>query len=386
MALDYYGILGVNRDATNRDIKSAYRKLARELHPDVNPSDEAAEKFKQVTTAYEVLSDPEKRRIVDMGGDPLGQPTGGGFGGFGAGGMGGMGDIFNAVFNMAGMGDMGGMRGGAGRQSRVQPGGDSLTRLRLTLEECFQGGLHNLDVTTYVLCPDCQGSGSESGAQPQSCPHCGGSGQIQEVQQSFLGQIVTTHTCPHCGGTGQIIADPCHTCAGEGRVRRNRSVTVKVPAGVSSGMRIRLVSQGDVGPGGGPAGDLYVEIQQKPHPIFTRDGDDLHCSVSVSMVDAALGCEVDLDMPNGDTHTVKIPAGTQPGEVRRDRGQGMPNVRTGRRGDLAVLVNVTVPKELSEEEHATLQAFRRLQKDGARVLSEGDDDTLFSRLKQAFQR
>ena len=211
MALDYYGVLGVNQDATNREIKSAYRKLARELHPDVNPSEEAAEKFKDVTTAYEVLSDPEKRRIVDMGGDPLGQPGGGdaGFGGFG-----GVGDIFDAVFNMAGMGGMGGgMRGGSAEpRSRVQPGGDSLTHLELTLEECFRGGLQDLEVTTYVLCPDCQGSGSASGAKPTTCPYCGGTGQIQEVQQSFLGQVVTTHTCPHCGGTGQIITDQCHTC------------------------------------------------------------------------------------------------------------------------------------------------------------------------------
>ena len=359
MALDYYGLLGVDQDATTRDIKSAYRKLARELHPDINPSEEAAEKFKQVTTAYEVLSDPEKRRIVDMGGDPLGQPNGGGFGGgFGGFGGGSMGDIFDAVFNMAGMGGMRG--GGAERRSRVQPGSDSLTRLQLTLEECFRGGLQDLDVTTYVLCPDCQGTGSESGAQPE--------------------------TCPHCGGTGQIIADPCRTCDGGGRVRRNRTVTVKVPAGVGSGMRIRLVSQGDVGPGGGPAGDLYVEVQQKPHPVFTREGDDLHCNVSVSMVDAALGCEVDLDMPDGEVYTVRIPAGTQPGAVRREHGKGMPNVRTGRRGNLVVFVNVTIPKDLDDEETAALQTLRRLQKDGARVLSEDDDDNLFSRLKQAFQR
>ena len=385
MALDYYGLLGVDQDATNRDIKSAYRKLARELHPDVNPSEEAAEKFKQVTTAYEVLSDPEKRRIVDMGGDPLGQPNDGGFGGgFGGFGGGSMGDIFDAVFNMAGMGGM--RAGGAEPRSRVQPGSDSLTRLQLTLEECFRGGLQDLDVTTYVLCPDCRGTGSESGAQPETCPHCGGSGQIQEVQQSFLGQIVTTHACPNCGGTGQIIADPCRTCDGDGRVRRNRTVTVKVPAGVGSGMRIRLVSQGDVGPGGGPAGDLYVEVQQKPHPVFTRESDDLHCNVSISMVDAALGCEVDLDMPDGEVHTVRIPAGTQPGAVRREHGKGMPNVRTGRRGNLVVLVNVTIPKDLDEEETAALQTLRRLQKGGARVLSDDDDDNLFSRLKQAFQR
>lgn len=383
MALDYYGVLGVNQDATNREIKSAYRKLARELHPDVNPSEEAAEKFKDVTTAYEVLSDPEKRRIVDMGGDPLGQPGGGdaGFGGFG-----GVGDIFDAVFNMAGMGGMGGgMRGGSAEpRSRVQPGGDSLTHLELTLEECFRGGLQDLEVTTYVLCPDCQGSGSASGAKPTTCPYCGGTGQIQEVQQSFLGQVVTTHTCPHCGGTGQIITDPCHTCGGEGRVRRNRKVTVKVPAGVGSGMRIRLVSQGDVGPGGGPAGDLYVEIRQKPDPVFTRDGDALHCNISVSMVDAALGCEVDLNMPDGEIYTVRVPAGTQPGDILRERGKGMPHVRTGRRGELVVLVNVTVPKELNEEEHAALETLRSLQKDGAQVLSEKDDDNLFTRLKQAF--
>lgn len=386
MALDYYGILGVQKDATDREIKSAYRKLARKLHPDINPTEEAAEEFKKVTVAYEVLSDTEKRRIVDMGGDPLGQSSGGagGFGNFGGFGGSSFEDIFETVFNMAGMSGMGGGRRNEPR-SRVQPGGDSLTRLRLSLEECYAGGLKEVDVTTYVLCDDCHGSGSESGQEPETCPYCQGTGHVQEVQRSILGQMLTTHPCPHCGGTGQIIPDPCPTCQGEGRVRRNRTVTVKVPAGVGTGMRIRLVSQGDVGPAGGPAGDLYVEIQQETHPIFTRDGDDLHCTIDISMVDAALGCEVDIELPSGELHTVRIPSGTQPATVLHQRGQGMPNVRSGRKGDLLAHINVSVPTHLGDEEKIVLERLRKLQPNSARVLSE-EDDSIFTRLKNAFQR
>lgn len=383
MALDYYAILGVQKEATDREIKSAYRKLARELHPDINPSEEAAEEFKKVTVAYELLSDPEKRRIIDMGGDPLAQ-AGGGAGGFGGFGGGAFEDIFETVFNMAGMGGMGGSRYSEPR-SRVQPGGDSLTRLRLSLEECYAGGLKELDVTTYVLCEDCKGSGSETGTEPEPCPYCEGSGHVQEVQRSILGQMLTTHPCPHCVGTGQIISDPCRSCQGDGRVRRNRTVTVKVPAGVGTGMRIRLVGQGDTGPGGGAAGDLYVEVQQEPHPIFTREGDDLHCTIDISMVDAALGCEVDIELPSGNLHTVRIPTGTQPASVLHQRGQGMPNVRSGRQGDLLAHINVSVPTELGDEQKEALQKLRELEPDSARVLSE-EEDSIFTRLKNAFQR
>lgn len=373
---DYYSILGVSSDASAQDIKRAYRKMARQLHPDMNPSEEAAEKFKEVSTAYEVLSDPEKRRIVDMGGDPLGQAQGGpgaDFGGF----------SFSDIFDFFGAGA--GMQGGGPRQSRTRHGKDSLTTLDLTLEECYKGGLHDLTATTYVLCEDCQGSGSASGSSPVTCPDCGGSGRTEQVQRTLLGNIMTQTACVRCQGTGEIIDDPCPRCGGDGRVRKERTTSVRIPAGVGDGMRVRLVSQGDVGPGGGPAGDLYVEIRQRPHPVFTRDNNDLLCTIDISVADAALGCECDIDLPDGTTHTVEVAAGTQPGAVITVRGQGMPDVRSKRRGNLVVHVNISIPTQLSQREKELMEELRTVQPSSARVL-KNREDTIFTRLKHAFMR
>ena len=248
MARDYYGLLGLSRNASDAEIKRAYRKMARELHPDVNPDEQAQQLFKEISVAYEVLSDPEKRRIVDLGGDPLESAgAGNGFAGFG-----GLGDVFEAFF-----GGGGGSRGPIGR---VRPGSDSLLRMRLTLNDCATGITKQVTVDTAVLCDLCQGRGTHADSRPVTCDICGGRGEIQSVQRSLLGQVMTSRPCPTCAGVGEVIPNPCQRCSGDGRVRSRRDITVKIPAGVADGMRVRLAAQGEVGPGGGPAGDLYVEV------------------------------------------------------------------------------------------------------------------------------
>lgn len=377
MARDYYGILGVDREATEQEIKKAYRKLARKYHPDVNPSEEAAEKFAEISLAQEVLLDPSKRRIVDRGGDPMEQ--GGGAGA--QGGFGGFGDIFEAFFGGA---------GGAGREprSRVQPGNDALLRTAITLEEAFAGVKKEITVDTAVLCDKCQGTGSESQSAPVTCDHCRGTGSVQEVQQSFLGNVMTTRDCPKCRGFGEIIQDPCRQCAGDGRVRATRDLTVNIPAGISSGMRIRMAGQGEVGHGGGPAGDLYVEVQTEPHPVFVREGDDLHLRVTVPMYDAALGTSLQVDNLAGGQTEVDIPAGTQPDERIVFAGEGMPRLRAQGAGDMIAHVRVAVPTELSREERERLEALRDGHAGSPAVDSEhaGRDENFFSRVRDRFRR
>ena len=286
VARDYYGILGVPKNASDQEIKRAYRKLARELHPDVNPAEDAQQKFSEVTTAYEVLSDPQKRKIVDLGGDPLDNGAGArGGGGDPFGGFGGLGDIMDAFFGAAGGGRSRGPR------SRVQPGSDALIRISLSLEECATGVSKEIPVDTAILCDVCRGAGTGPEGTVKTCDTCNGQGEIQSVQRSFLGQVVTARPCPVCRGYGEVITDPCRQCGGDGRVRARRTVTAKIPAGVGVGMRIRLSGQGEVGPGGGPAGDLYVEIDEEPHDVFLREGHDLHCNLRVPMTTAALVTE-----------------------------------------------------------------------------------------------
>src|SRR3954471_23431189 len=289
MAKDYYAILGVPRNADNDEIKKAYRKLARELHPDLNPSVGAQERFKEVTAAYEVLSDPQKREIVDLGGDPLasGAASAGAAGPFG-----GFADIMDAFFGGATM-------GGRGPRSRIRPGADALVHIDLDLADAAFGVSRELTLDTAVLCTRCQGAGTAAGTHPETCQTCHGRGEVQSVQRSFIGQLVTSRPCPECGGVGTRIRHPRPDCAGEGRVRSRRTLTVKVPAGVEDGMRLRLSGEGEVGPGGGPAGDLYVEIRERPHPIFTRDADDLHCRVTLPMTAAALGTSVTIETLDG---------------------------------------------------------------------------------------
>ncbi|OLT20372.1 molecular chaperone DnaJ [Pseudonocardia sp. CNS-139] len=383
MARDYYGILGVDHDAGPDEIKRAYRRLARELHPDVNPDPAAQERFRDVSAAYEVLSDPEKRRVVDLGGDPLGNGAAAGAGGdpFSAFGFG---DIMDAFF---------GGQGGRGRgpRSRVQPGADALIRMRLTLEDCAKGVTRDLAVDTAVLCPECTGSGCAPGTSPSICEICGGRGEVQSVQRSFLGQVVTSRPCPNCRGFGEVIPDPCRQCSGDGRVRSRRTVAVRIPAGVADGMRVRLAGQGEVGPGGGPAGDLYVEVEEEPHDLFTRDGADLHCTVQLPMTAAALGTTLPLPTLDG-VEELHIEPGTQPGSVRTLRGKGMPRLRsTGRvdgQGDLMVHVDVVVPTKLDARQNELLRQLAALRGEEQPDLVGGNRNGhgLFSRLRDSFGR
>jgi len=379
MAKDYYAILGVPRNADNDQIKKAYRKLARELHPDLNPSPEAQERFKEVTAAYEVLSDPQKREIVDLGGDPL--APGGGMGGGGAGFTGGFADIMDAFF-----GGAGGMSG-RGPRTRVRPGADALIRVDLDLDETAFGTTRELNLDTAVLCAVCQGAGTAAGTHPETCGTCGGRGEVQSVQRSFLGQLVTARTCPECGGVGTKIRHPCPDCAGEGRVRARRTITVKVPAGVDDGMRLRLSGEGEVGPGGGPPGDLYVEIHERQHPVFTRDGDNLHCHVTLPMTAAALGTSVTVETLDG-TETLEIKPGTQSGTVFTLRAHGVPHLsRSVGRGDLYVHLDVETPTELDAEQERLLRDLARLrdeEKPEITVSSAVAGGGFFSRLRDAF--
>ena len=377
MARDYYGILGVDKDATEQEIKRAYRKLARKYHPDVNPSEEAAEKFAEIAAAQEVLLDPQKRSIVDRGGDPM--EAGGGMGGAGFGG-GGLGDIFETFFG----------GGGGARQprSRVQPGNDALLRTSISLAEAFTGVKQDVTVDTAVLCDKCHGSGSKSGAKPVTCDVCQGHGAVQEMQQSFLGNVMTTRECHKCHGFGEVITDPCAQCAGDGRVRATRDLVVNIPAGINNGMRIRMADQGEVGHGGGPAGDLYVEVHVEPHPVFVRDNNDLHLRLTVPMYDAALGTELTVEHLTGDETRIEVPAGTQPDDRVVLSGEGMPRLRQEGAGDMIAHIEVTVPTALSNEERAALEDLRAGHPEDPQVHSEGGEhgDGFFSRMRDRFRR
>lgn len=345
---DYYEVLGVSRTAGPEEIKKAYRKLARQLHPDVNPSEEAAERFKEVGRAYEVLSSPEKRQAYDTGGDPNGN------GGFGAGF--GFTDIFETFFGGGAAGG-GASRGPLPRQRRGQ---DALIRIEIDLAEAAFGGQRELQLDTAVVCPVCAGSCCQPGTQPQICDICKGRGQTQRVARSFLGQVMTTQTCVACQGFGTVIPSPCLECSGEGRVRSRRSLTIKVPAGVETGTRIQLSGQAEIGPGGGPAGDLYVEIVERQHDVFTRRGDDIHCTVEVPMTAAALGTSIELDTLDG-TESFDVRAGSQSGEATTLRGLGVSHLRGGGRGDLVVHLAVVTPTKLDEQQEDLLRQFAKLR-------------------------
>jgi len=372
---DYYGLLGVRRDATAEEIKRAYRKLARDLHPDVNPDPEAQQRFREVGRAYEVLSDPQKRQIVDLGGDPHGNgaSAGGGF----ATGFGGLGDIMDAFF--------GGGTGAGGRppRTRVRQGADALIPLDLRLDEAAFGITRELTVETAERCDVCAGAGTAPGTHPQTCETCHGRGEIQSVQRSFLGQVMTSRPCHTCGGVGTVIPEPCAKCGGDGRTRARRTISVKVPAGVEDGMRIRLSGQGEVGPGGGPPGDLYVEIREEPHDIFTRDGEDLHCRVTLPMTAAALGTTLTLNTLDGDEEFDLVP-GTQPGTVHKMRARGVPRLRGTGRGDLHVHVDVATPTRLDDEQEELLRQLAKLRGEDRPASTRAAGGGLFSRMRDAF--
>jgi molecular chaperone DnaJ len=363
---DLYETLGVSRDADQDAIKKAYRRLARQLHPDVNPDPETQERFKDVTRAYEVLSDPEKRRMYDLGGDPFG----GGAGGFGQGAGFSFTDIMDAFFGGAGGGAAG---AGRGPRPRVRRGQDALIRLDVDLAEAAFGITRELKVDTAVLCTVCSGKGAAPGSEPEACQTCHGRGEVHQVQRSFLGEIRTMRPCAACRGYGTIIPEPCRECSGDGRVRSRRTLNVKIPAGVDTGTRVQLSGQGEVGPGGGPAGDLYVEIHVAEHAVFTRHGSDLLCTVTVPMTAAALGTTLELptleaDLVEAGTESdletgveIDIRPGTQSGAEIVLNGRGVPALRGVGRGDLVVRVVVETPTRLDERQEELLRELAALR-------------------------
>lgn len=334
---DYYEILGVPRDASPEQIKKAYRRLAREHHPDVAGTEGGSEdRFKDVSRAYEVLSNAEKRRMYDLGADPS-SPGGGMGGGFG------FQDIFETFFGAAGAGAQ------RGPIPRARRGQDALVRLDLDLAETVFGVHREVQVDTAVVCPTCSGTCCRPGTSPRTCEVCGGRGSVQRVARSFLGQVMTSQPCAACHGFGTVIPEPCAECSGEGRVRSRRALGVDVPAGVDTGTRIKLTGQGEVGPAGGPAGDVYLEIRERKHETFLRNGDDLHCTLPVPMTAAALGTVLELDTLDG-RREIDLRPGTQPGQVVTLRGLGVGRLHVGGRGDLHVHVEVQVPTSLDDEQ------------------------------------
>ena len=371
---DYYAELGVSRDVTAEDIKRAYRRAARKLHPDVNPGPEAEEQFKKVSQAYDVLADPDKRRSYDMGADPYA----GGAAGFGQGFS--FSDIMDAFFG-AGAG------GGPGRgpRPRQQRGQDGLVRQDIDLAMAVFGGESELVIDTAVVCGTCQGEGAQPGTGRRVCDICGGRGETQQVQRSFLGQVMTTRPCMACQGFGDIISYPCHDCSGDGRVRQRRTMRIRVPAGVDTGTRIQLQGEGEVGPAGGPPGDLYVEVRVVPHQTFTRRGDDLHASLIVPMTAAALGASLTLETFDGEQAVDLVP-GTQSGETVTLKGLGVTHLRGTGRGDVIVHVDVRTPTRLDPHQEELLRQLATARGEERPTGKVAPADTgLFGKLRDAFK-
>ena len=337
---DYYEVLGVAKDAGDDELKKAYRRLAMKHHPDRNPGDhKAEEQFKEANEAYEVLTDPQRRAVYDKHGhEGLQRGGGGGFGDFGGGFSDIFGDVFSDIF--------GGARGGPRR------GADLRYVMELSLEQAVFGSAETIRIPKLDSCGDCHGYGSASGKKPGECPTCRGSGQVR-VQQGFF---VLQQTCPHCRGRGVMVTDPCKTCRGAGKVRREKTLEVKIPAGVDTGDRIRLTGEGEPGDKNAPPGDLYVQINVKPHEFFEREGSDLFCSVPISITKAALGGEQEVPTLTG-KETLKLPEGTQNGKQFRLRGKGVKSVRGGPTGDLICTVLVETPVKLNKQQKELLRQF-----------------------------
>ncbi len=361
---DYYEVLGVARDASQDDIKRAYRRLAREHHPDVNPATE--DRFKQIAAAYEVLCDPDKRRRYDMGGDPAAGFAGAGFG---------FGDIMDAFF---------GQSGTRGPRQRRRRGQDALIHVDIELVDAAFGTMSEITLDTAVVCSTCSGAGTQPGTLPATCDMCGGRGDIQHVQRSFLGQVMTSRPCPQCLGFGTVIPHPCHECSGDGRVQTRRTLTVSIPPGVDTGTRIQLAGEGEIGHGGGPPGDLYLEVLVLDHPLFHRRGDDLHCTVTLPMTAAALGASLPLELLDGVVTQVDIRPGTQSGQEIPLHGQGVPQLRGSGRGDLYVQVVVETPERLDEQQQELLSQLAKIRGEEKPAGQFSSGQGFFSRIRDAF--
>ncbi|MFT2816517.1 molecular chaperone DnaJ [Leifsonia sp. A12D58] len=365
---DHYEVLGVSKDATIDEIKKAYRRLARQLHPDVNPGAEASEQFKLVTHAYDVLSDPKQRQQYDMGGQ--------GGGGFDSGNFGNFGDIFETFFGGGGGG------GGRGPRSRRERGQDALIRVEIDLDEVIFGTHRDLEVDTAIVCETCNGSCCQPGTSPVTCDICHGTGSIQRAVRSLLGNVMTSSPCGTCRGYGTIIATPCVTCQGQGRVRARRTVAVDIPAGVDTGLRLQMPGSGEAGPAGGPNGDLYLEIKVRHNDVFSRNGDDLLCTLEVQMADAILGTTATIKGLDGDLE-VELKPGTQSAEIITVKDRGVTKLRGSGRGDLKIGIQVVTPTKLDHKEKELIQQFAARHKGHAPELSQFQQG-LFAKLRDRF--
>jgi len=348
--MDLYQVLGIDASASDADIKRAYRKLARQYHPDVNKDPGAQTKFNEVQKAYDILSDSQKRAQYDQYGVTDDQPGAGGFGGFGGGGFGGFGsmeDIFDSVF------------GGGGRrgQQRATQGDSLRYDCTITLEDVVDGCTRTVEYEHLAMCKPCDGSGAKPGSSVDTCSRCQGSGEIQHVQQTMLGQFAQITTCPDCRGEGKTIKDKCTDCKGHGVAKKTKSLDLNIPAGIGSGTKLRVDGGGNAGQQGGPPGDLYVVIHVRDHAVFERDGDDLYSEETISFVDALLGAQLDVKTIEG-TATLRIPEGTQPGTRFRLKSKGIKHLKGFGRGDQYVKISVDIPKKLSKKQRKIIESFQ----------------------------
>jgi len=371
---DYYEVLGVTRSASADDIKNAFRNLARKYHPDVNKAEDAEEKFKEINEAYGVLSDPDKRTAYDRYG----------FQGVNTNGMPDystmdLSDLFD-LFGLGGFGGFGGF-GGSSRRSRNAPrrGADLSTRLRLTFEEAVFGTEKEIDITRNEKCSVCSGSGAEPGSKPATCPTCKGAGEVRQVQQTFLGQMVQVVTCPTCGGRGEMIENPCHNCRGTGLERKTNRKKVNIPAGIDNGNQVRMIGEGQPGANGGPNGNFYIEIEVAPHSYFRRNGYDILLDIDINMAQAALGDEITIPTLDGDVK-LRIPPGTQPGRVFRLKEKGVPILQRTERGNQMVTVNIQIPTSLTDEQEELLKTLGKTMGTDIKI----QERSFFEKLKDAF--
>lgn len=365
---DYYHMLGVSKGVADKDLKAAYRKKAMQFHPDRNPDDKEAERnFKEISEAYEVLKDPQKRAAYDQFGHAAFEQGGGGFGGgFGA-GTGAFSDIFEDIFGEM----MGGRRSRSGGRER---GADLRYNMEISLEEAFAGKTAEISVPTAISCEKCSGSGARPGSSPTICSTCGGNGRVRAASGFFS----IERTCPACQGRGEVISDPCSECSGQGRVTRDRTLSVNIPAGIEDGVRIRLAGEGEAGARNGPAGDLYIFLSVRPHEFFQRDGADLFCRVPISMATAALGGQFEVKSLDGTKTRVKVPEGTQTGKQFRLRSKGMPVMRSHSTGDLYIQIVAETPQKLSRRQRELLEEFEQISSETNNPESTG----FFTRMKK----
>ncbi|WP_077596519.1 molecular chaperone DnaJ [Oceanobacillus kimchii] len=369
---DYYEILGIDKSASQDEIKKSYRKLARKYHPDVNKEEGAADKFKEVKEAYEVLSDDQKRAQYDQFGHS--GPQSQGFGGFGGGAQdfGGFGDIFDMFF------------GGGGRSrdpNAPQQGNDLQYTMILNFEEAIFGKETDIEIPKEESCDTCNGSGAKPGTKPQTCSHCNGAGQLNQEQNTPFGRVVNRRVCNYCQGSGKIIPEKCNTCGGSGKIQKKKKIHITIPAGIDEGQQIRVAGKGESGINGGPAGDLFVVIKVRPHDFFVREGDHIFCELPLTYAQAALGDELEVPTVHGKVK-VKVPAGTQTGKTFRLKGKGAPNVRGKGHGDQHIKIKVMTPTNLSEKQKELLREFNEL---GGNESTDEQDDNIFQRFRRAFK-